>query len=275
MESQFFRVFTQDAARGNPAAVLFADGVDESSMQDIARAHDIVMTVFVLPSRSADVRFRFFTPKTEMDFCGHGILAGAYAYAARRRDNAFSVETNARRVSLRVDEGSPVQFKTEGEVSVREVPSDRAEVAGFLGLRPGEIDERAPFCVASIGSPKLLVPVPSLETLTALKPDLKAIAAWSAEHKVNGVYVYTLAAAKPEAAAHARSFNPLFNPCEDAATGVAAGALAAVLVRERGAAATCMIEQGPVLGEQNQIWVSVEPDGVSVGGFVTPDGAGR
>lgn len=267
MESHLFRVFTQDAAKGNPAMVLFADEMNESAMQEIAREHNIVMTVFVQPSRNADVRFRFFTPKTEMDFCGHGILAGAYAYAAKKHDTDFSVETTAHNVSLRVNKGSPVQFKTEGDVYIRGVPSNRAEIVSFLGLQSEEIDEQAPFCVASIGSPKLLVPVASLQTLMALKPDLRAIAAWSAKHKVNGVYVYSLATANPAAAAHARAYNPLFNMNEDAATGVAAGALVGVLVKERDLATTCMIEQGR---EQNQIWVSVEPDGISVGGFVMP-----
>lgn len=273
MESHFFRVFTEDAEKGNPALVVFADEMDKSAMQRFAREHGVVMTVFALPSDDASVRFRFFTPTTEMDFCGHGILAGAYAHAAKKRDTEFRVETNARNVSVRVAEGAPVQFKTEGEVIVREVPSDKAEVVRFLGLRLEEIDETAPFCVASIGSPKLLVPVASRQSLTALKPDFGAVTAWSAKHKVNGVYVYTLATSDSRVLAHARAFNPLFNVDEDAATGVAAGALVGVLAKERSLPAACMIEQGPILEKQNQIWVSVEPGGINVGGFVIPASA--
>src|SRR2546422_841917 len=72
--------FTSKPFRGNPAAVVpDAGGLDEKQMQTIAQEMNISETAFLLPSDQADFRLRWFTPKAELVFCGHGTIATAHA----------------------------------------------------------------------------------------------------------------------------------------------------------------------------------------------------
>ena len=109
-----------------------------------------------------------------------------------------------------------------------------------LGLMP-----LAPAHVFSVGSPKLLVEVADATTLYDLTPDLPAIAAWGKTAGVNGIYVYCKV---DDSSYEGRNFNHLDPALEDSATGVAAGALSALLghgitLRQgRATARACLIE---------------------------------
>jgi predicted PhzF superfamily epimerase YddE/YHI9 len=98
-----------------------------------------------------------------------------------------------------------------------------ARLLAAPGLRPV-----APPAVASVGSPKLLVEVADEAALYGLRPDLGLIVEWGKAHGVNGCYVYCR---HGEDRYEGRNFNHLDPALEDRATGVAAGALSALLGR--------------------------------------------
>ena len=71
--------FTEQAFRGNPAAVCLLDEErDASWMQNVAAEMNLSETAFLLPS-SDGFSLRWFTPAVEVDLCGHATLAGAHA----------------------------------------------------------------------------------------------------------------------------------------------------------------------------------------------------
>ena len=77
-------VFTQEAYSGNPAGVVFdADGLDEMQMQRIAFEVGSPVTSFVLRSKKADVRLRFFSPTSEEPLSGHGTIGALWCLADR------------------------------------------------------------------------------------------------------------------------------------------------------------------------------------------------
>jgi PhzF family phenazine biosynthesis protein len=66
---------------GNPAAVIpLQKWLDTELMQKIALENNLSETVFFVPSLStdADYEIRWFTPKVEINLCGHATLASAY-----------------------------------------------------------------------------------------------------------------------------------------------------------------------------------------------------
>lgn len=76
--------FTDRPFRGNPAAVCFLDREREPAwMQAIAAEMNLSETAFLLP-RGDDWSLRWFTPKVEVDLCGHATLASAHAIGAPR-----------------------------------------------------------------------------------------------------------------------------------------------------------------------------------------------
>lgn len=70
--------FTDEPFGGNPAAVCLLPGErDPSWMQRVAAEMNLSETAFV--QRQADgFRLRWFTPKVEVDLCGHATLASAH-----------------------------------------------------------------------------------------------------------------------------------------------------------------------------------------------------
>ncbi len=74
--------FAQQPYRGNPAGVVFdADALTDEQMRQIAAEIHASETAFL--SRMRDLhrpmRLRWFTPATEVGFCGHATLAAAHA----------------------------------------------------------------------------------------------------------------------------------------------------------------------------------------------------
>ena len=70
--------FTNEKFRGNPAGVCILDKHQDTQwMQNIAVEMNLSETAFVLPDTD-HFRLRWFTPKIEVDICGHATLASAH-----------------------------------------------------------------------------------------------------------------------------------------------------------------------------------------------------
>lgn len=70
--------FTERDFGGNPAAVvLLPEYLDDTVMQNIASQNNLSETAFLV-EKSGRYHIRWFSPKTEIDFCGHATLASAF-----------------------------------------------------------------------------------------------------------------------------------------------------------------------------------------------------
>src|SRR5688572_33010002 len=75
-------VFAAKPGDGNPlAVVLDAEGMDDTTMQAIARWTRLPETTFVLPPSTpeASYRLRIFSPRREVPFAGHPSIGSAHA----------------------------------------------------------------------------------------------------------------------------------------------------------------------------------------------------
>lgn len=72
--------FSHQTFAGNPAAVvLLTDRMSDAQMLAIAAENNLSETAFIAPaSAGADYQLRWFTPKVEVDLCGHATLAAAH-----------------------------------------------------------------------------------------------------------------------------------------------------------------------------------------------------
>jgi trans-2,3-dihydro-3-hydroxyanthranilate isomerase len=74
-------VFTDRALAGNALAVLTdAAGIDDNTMQALAREMNLSESAFVLhpTTADADARVRIFTPTMKLPFAGHPTLGTAF-----------------------------------------------------------------------------------------------------------------------------------------------------------------------------------------------------
>ncbi len=80
MELKIFKVdaFTSRLFGGNPAGVLPLESwLPDETMQLIAMENNLAETAFFVPS-SDGFHIRWFTPKVEVELCGHATLASAH-----------------------------------------------------------------------------------------------------------------------------------------------------------------------------------------------------
>ncbi|WP_306396430.1 PhzF family phenazine biosynthesis protein [Telluria beijingensis] len=248
---------------GNPALVIENDRSSSDARQAFARERNTTC-VWIDPPRddgSAAV-VDFYYPHMRSPLCLHATLAAAAQLFARAGAQPPLTVTTAMH-------GQPLALTREGDdLFVRLAPQAAPQAplapdlpARLLGI-PAAAIVAAPQ-VASVGSPKLLVQVRDAATLHALAPDLAAIAQWSKQAGVNGVYAYCRL---PDGAEgyrlEGRNFNHLDPRLEDNATGVAAGALTVLLGQG------LMLKQGRATGRDCLIRTRVERDAVLVGGRV-------
>ncbi|WP_409253827.1 PhzF family phenazine biosynthesis protein [Bacillus sp. SCS-153A] len=70
--------FTNQQFKGNPAAVCpLTEWIEADLMQKIAAENNLAETAFFVKTES-DYELRWFTPKEEIDLCGHATLAAAF-----------------------------------------------------------------------------------------------------------------------------------------------------------------------------------------------------
>jgi PhzF family phenazine biosynthesis protein len=71
--------FTNEKFKGNPAAVIILeDWLEDSIMQSIAIENNLSETAFAKKCDESSYEIRWFSPITEIDFCGHATLATAF-----------------------------------------------------------------------------------------------------------------------------------------------------------------------------------------------------
>ena len=107
-------VFTDTPLTGNQLAV-FTDGrgLDDETMQALAREVNFSETVFVLPPEAGGtVRIRIFAPHTELPFAGHPVLGAAFVLAAPLQLGVITLETGVGNipVALERDETGRIVF---------------------------------------------------------------------------------------------------------------------------------------------------------------------
>ncbi len=81
MRIPFFWVdaFTDQLFSGNPAGIVPLDHwIDDTLMQCIAFENGLAETAFFVPVESGHYHLRWFTPRAEVDLCGHATLASAH-----------------------------------------------------------------------------------------------------------------------------------------------------------------------------------------------------
>jgi len=103
--------FTDELFHGNPAGVCFPDGhMTEKDMQNIAMEMNLSETAFVVREGDA-YNLRWFTPRVEVDLCGHATLATAHVMWERGlvpRGRSIEFQTKSGRLSARQWDGRVV-----------------------------------------------------------------------------------------------------------------------------------------------------------------------
>jgi PhzF family phenazine biosynthesis protein len=169
---RILNVFTVAGVRlsGNPLCV-FEDGrgLDDATMQALARQLNLSETTFILPPRApgATARVRIFTPATEMPFAGHPTLGTAKVVGELRGGvDPVVLELPAGLVPVRA-EGDRRTLRTARPPATRAPAASTDLLAAMVGLPAGSVG-RALW--VDTGVEQLLLPVASAALVASARP---------------------------------------------------------------------------------------------------------
>lgn len=246
---------------GNPVAVVHdADGLDEAQMAGFARWTNLSETTFLLAPTdpAADYRLRIWTPGGELPFAGHPTLGSAHAWLAAggvpARPDEVVQECGAGLV--RVRRGERLAFAAPP--LVRSGPVSAGDLATIVRALRIDRDDVVDAAWCDNGAGWVAVLLADADTVLALRPDVSAFGGLD-------IGVVGPHPTGSECAVEVRAFAPDIGIPEDPVTGSLNAALAQWLAGDRLPAAY-VAAQGTAIGRRGRVHVSVEEDGIWVGG---------
>ena len=262
-------VFAETPLSGNPLAVVEGtDGLSESQMRRIAGEFSQAETTFVMRSDRADFRLRSFTAiGAEVVGAGHNAL-GAWLWLADqgrlgdlRVPRTFQQEIGdvVLPIVLQSIDGRVVGRMKQSPLKLS-TRLDRPEaLAAALALPSADIVTTPPPRTADTGANHLLVRVTDPTVVDRAEPKAAALLEVLRATDAEGCYVYAFDPASL-GRAYARFFNPTVGLWEDAATGTAAGPLAAYLAHAGLITDELTVEQGTKMGRRSLLKLRLTPE---------------
>jgi len=221
--------FSDGGSGGNPAGVWIGEELaDSRTMQRIAAQIGYSETVFAAPLRNA-WRVRYFSPESEVPFCGHATIALGAALTLDEGDGVFALVLNDAHITVEGHNrngrlGAILQSpQTRSDAAGPELVADALELFGYAA---GDLDPRFPPAIAFAGATHLLIALSDRDRLAAMRYDLDAGREFMRKYRL--VTVGLLHAETPRLfhARHAFASGGIY---EDPATGAGAAALAGYL----------------------------------------------
>lgn len=182
---------------GNPAAVaVLGELPEDARMRDVAAEVNLSETAFVVPRDDGDFDLRWFTPRLEVELCGHATLAAAHVLGGEARFHTRS--------------GLLTCASREGWIEM-DLPADEpveADLPPALDL-PGQ-------CWYGHGRWDALVELADPADVRSLRPDLTLLASLGTR-----TVIVTAAGDRPGIDCVSRVFAPNAGIPEDPVTGSA------------------------------------------------------
>lgn len=258
--------FTAQRLAGNPAGVVLdADRLSAEQMQQIASEIHASETAFVSKPSSPEANFdvRFFTPTTEIAFCGHATVALFHTLAAHGYiavgDNVrnYTERTNAGMVEVGVKKSNGGIEITMRQNQYQAERFDRAaEILKSLNLDDNAIDSRFPAMIVKTANRHLVLGLTEAG-FAGIEPNSENLGLVLRRNDVVTLHAFAQAGATEF---QARNFGPHIGIPEDPATGSAAASFGAYLHEIRyfgNGGFSVKIRQGEAIKRPGDILVNV------------------
>ena len=261
--------FTNQPFGGNPAGVVLLDGdtfPNEELMLKVAAELRYSETAFVRILSPREYHLRYFTPKDEVELCGHATIATfSLLYKMQLAKGECLCHTLAGDLRIEVDEKVMMQMAPPHIVGT--IP-DVEEIYRAIGVT--DYQSTLPVQIAYSGLPDIMIPLRDVTMLQGIKPDMDAIT--TITHKYKAVSFHVFAFGNDGYTAHVRDFAPLYGVPEESTTGTANAALTHYL-QQNGCippSGDFSFLQGEAMGRPSIVATRVAPDGIIyVGGTAT------
>lgn len=263
--------FAIGALGGNQTVcILGAETLSEDQMQKLGNELTKSEISCALSSKIADVHLRYFTPTSEVPFCGHATIGALCAFARDRlygckpgEIKELSIETGKGIIKTKIDLTSPndpVYILDAPESEMVPAPYTYEQVAAGLGIPLDFIDRTKPLLIDRNNNYLYFV-VPNLGLLRKLKLDMAKTTEFTNQGNHIIVCVLTNETFVSGHHVHARGFAPMVGIPEDPFTGSMQGGLAAY-VTSQGMVnldeKSLIVEQGHIIGRPGEVKLELQ-----------------
>lgn len=229
VEVQKIAAFSDGNIGGNPAGVCISEKhPSDLDMQRIAAEVGFSETAFAAPIKDA-FRVRYFSPESEVPFCGHATIALGAALALRNGDGTFALVLNEAEITVEGRSNGDVisaALQSPSTHSKEASPQLVADVLHLLGYTNNDLDPNIPPAYINGGANHLVLGLKSREALAAMEYDFE-----SGRDLMKREHLVTILLAYTETPQRFHTRNPFASGgvYEDPATGAATAAFAGYL----------------------------------------------
>jgi len=245
---------------GNPAGVAIADTLpDPVRMQAIAAEVGFSETAFAAPIENG-WRVRYFSPESEVPFCGHATIALGAALALKHGDGVFDLTLNDVNITVEGQRDGDRIAAALQSPPTRSKAADPQIVSAALSLfsyTPDDLDSRIPPAIAEAGATHLILALNQRAHLAAMSYDLDSGRSFMRD---SGLVTINLIHAETSHRFNSRNPFASGGVYEDPATGAAAAALAGYLRDlDWPHGGTIDIVQGEDMGARSRLKAEISP----------------
>lgn len=221
--------FSDGDTGGNPAGVVIGNALPPAAhMQSIAADVGFSETAFAARTGTG-WRVRYFSPQSEVPFCGHATIALGAALALQQGDGVFALTLNHAEITVEGRRNGKVVAAALQSPPTRSAPATPeliSDALALFGYAPEDLDPRIPPAVIHAGADHLVLALRSRAVLSAMAYALEA-----GRELMDRAQLTTIVLAHSETAQLFHTRNPFASGgvYEDPATGAATAALAGYL----------------------------------------------
>lgn len=254
-----YTAFSKTPQGGNLAGIVVPPSpLNPQEMQKIASLANYSETVFIQPFDKKSFSFRYFTPRVEVEACGHATLAGL---TYLKDSGQLAIPTG---IFETAGGKFPYTVNTDIGSIFFQMPSpilgsflDSEEIIDSLGITSDNLMSDLPIQRVCCGLWDIIIPVKSRHVLMTLTPKMDHIQKISTLHKATGYHVF--APGDSVYTAFCRNFSPAVRIPEEAATGTASCALSAYLYAHcSDCPSSFLFRQGDALNRPSEIFVTMK-----------------
>lgn len=261
MDIQRIAAFSANGIGGNPAGVVLLEmAASEADMQRVAAEVGYSETAFAFPVEGADQawRVRYFSPESEVPFCGHATIALGVALGQRNGPGTYNLDLNNASITVEATmsaDGMAAALASPPTESQQISDDELADAMALLGLTKEDLDPRLPPARIYGGADHLVFALRDRARLAAMSYDLDEGRDMMRRHKLVTIMLVHI---EGDRAFSARNAFASGGVLEDPATGASAAAFAGYL-RDLGwpHGGQFVIRQGEEMGAPSIIEVNL------------------
>lgn len=257
MKVEKISAFSYNNEGGNPAGVVFCEKMlSDEEMLNIAKDVNYSETAFLV-KQDDSFRIRYFSPTTEIAFCGHATIASGSSIGEKFGFGTYELILNDGKIQIEVGQNEGKSFTSISSMSThsRDVEEDYINsIIEAFSFNADDLNKKHPIKIAFTGNNHLIIFLKDKQKLQEMKYDFPKVKTLMEQENIVTISILW---EENKNLYHSRNAFAYGGFIEDPATGSAAIALGEYL-RDQGYKESGDIEilQGFDMDQPSQLFVS-------------------